>query len=238
MERLVLSILIILSPVVTRAAGQSGPISGGMDDLAAGIATYFPKAMGVVTTVEADTLSIDIKEGFGLSEGVLLSVYREGAAFYHPVTAVPLGRFEEEISWVEVIDIDSQQVVARPHRPQGPILQGDLVRLTKGRIPIGVTTRGMERDRFLLQEWVVALNETGRFSATILPPESTMDAASALGNLYVITFINGGAAITTQNTKTGKVIFEADVFLRGSDETDFIVESFQRRLFEKYQKGF
>jgi len=257
--RLALFILILLLPVAIHAAD----LSGSIDDVAAGIATYFPKATGTVVGVSVDAISIDIKDGFGLSEGVLLSVFREGSSFNHPVTGVPLGHFEEEVGWVEVIQFNPQQVIARPISSQMSVVQGDWVRLTKGRIPVAAATaRGPlplvavgatapvdfstpasgGLDPLLLREFILALEGTGRFSATVLSPHATLEEAAALGNLYVITFDNaktGGGAIGTrvQNTKTGKVIAKFETTLQGSNDSDFIVESFQQRLFEKYQSG-
>jgi len=252
---LVLFAWVLLSPVVTDTAD----VSGNINDIAVAIATYFPKLTGTVVKIEADTLYIDIKNGFGLSEGVLLSVFREGASFKHPVTAIPLGNFEKEIGWVEVTQFNPQQVVARMIAKM-PVTKGDGVRLTKGRIPIGIMSdQKTGLAPFILREFSLALADTGRFSVAILPENATHEAAAAQGNLYLIALTVGevpdpprqaGAAILDpspretptvhtrlQNTKTGKGIAEFDVTLKTSDESDFIVESFQQRLFEKYQKG-
>ncbi len=254
----ILSFLILLFPIMAQAAELPGgaPLPGNIDDLAKGMATYFPKGTGKVVSVDQNGIHIEMKNGSqgsqtsyppGLSEGVLLSAYREEEPFYHPVTGVVLGRFEKEIALLEVVAIQQDQIVARGILPETPVLPTDRVRLTAAKIPMGVTAGSLESDRFLLQEFLLALEETGRFKTMLLPAQSTLDEAAATGNLYLIVFttrlpvLENSASpsirVQMQNVKTGRALSAMEVGLEALEESDFIVESLQHRLFEKHQKG-
>ena len=217
--------LIFLLPIGANAAG------GNIDDIAKGLTTYFPKVSGKVTSVDQDRVIIQSENETGLSYGVLVPVYREGDRFYHPVTKAVLGRFEEEISQLEVEKVEQGQFTAKVIQNLPAI--GDFVRLTAARIPIEVVSSGTtEEERFLAREFRAALEETGRFSVK--------DAA--IGKpLYSITLLSsaGGSSvkIQMQNVKTGRVISDIESNLFTSNESDTIFESLQYKLLEKRQKG-
>jgi hypothetical protein len=239
---ILLTFLVLTSPSISNAEAL-----GNLDDIAKGVATYFPKGYGKVLDINGDMLSIEMEGRHGLSEGVLLSIYRTGDPFYHPVTGVVLGQFEEEVAPAEVIQIDRERVIAR-RIGSGAARPGDQVRITKARIPVGIKADGLDPDRYLLNEFLLALEDTGRFSVTALSPQSTVEEAAAYGHFYVITLtslrdqkVEGTPSqkvvARLQNVMTGKVFSEMAMTLTARDDSDLILDSFQRRLFEKHQTG-
>ncbi len=208
--------LIFLLPVYASAAS--------IDDIAKALVTYFPKVTGKIIAVDKERVIIASENEAGLSEGVLLSAYREGAPFYHPVTHEVLGHFEEEAGEVEVAKVEKGQVTAKALTTAPGA--GNFVRLTAARIPIGITAGAAEGDRYLMNELKSALTETGRFVVTATP-------------LYLImlTSSSHSVKIKMQNVKTGSVIFNIESVLQPSNESDTILESLQYQLLEKQQKG-
>ncbi len=200
--------------------------TGSMGDIANAFITYFPKTTGKIATVEHDLIVIQSENETGLSSGVLLSVYREGDPFYHPVTHTILGHFEEEIAWLEVISIVSGQITARVIGTSVPVI-GNLVRLTAARIPIDISGGGVtEEDRFLMWELRSALQESGRFAISKEPLYSITIAVSS-----------GLVKIEMQNVKTGTIVSNIETTLQADHESDTIFESLQYQLFEKQQRG-
>ncbi len=236
--------LILIAPDRSNAEA----LYGNLDDMARGIATYFPKASGVVLDINGDIISIQMENRHGLSEGVLLSVYRTGEPFYHPVTGVVLGQFEEEVTLLEVVEIDRERVIARPIGAGALVRPGDQVRITKARIPIGIKADGLDHDRYLLHEFLLALEDTGRFSVASFSPQSTLEEAKAHGNIYFITLTapvdqlveekpSQKVVARIHNVMTGNVFAEMPMTLTAKDDSDLILDAFQRRLYEKHQTG-
>ncbi len=197
-----------------------------IDDIAKALVTYFPKVTGTVTSVDEHAVVIQSENETGLSAGVLLSVYRMGEPFYHPVTGAELGHFEEEMGLLEVVNIEHGVINTRRIKAESAISPGDLIRLTAARIPIGITGGTAEVDRFLMHELKLALEETGRFSISKEPLYSiTLTASSRF------------VKVQMQNVKTGKIVSDIESNLLASNESDAIFESLQYQLFEKQQQG-
>jgi hypothetical protein len=233
------SVLILIALSFNLAhAGDSPLLEGTIDDLARTIATYFPKSEGTIVSIDQGTVRIKIDSPHGLAPGVLLSAYREGEPFYHPVTGVRLGQFEEEVALLELIAPVPE--AAKIVSPKMPLLPTDKVRLTATKISVGVTTEPSDLNRLLTHELISALTETGRFAPIFLPP-GTLPAVA--GPLYLIVFsaktgasANPIVSARMQNVKTGSPIFEMEFALGMHTESGFVVESLQQLLFEKYQK--
>ncbi len=235
-----------LSNTASNENDSIAPPAGSLDDMAQALLTYFPKVTGEVIAVDRETVRIKMAQGYGLTAGLLLSVYRAAEPFYHPVTGIPLGHFEDDVAQVELASIEQEQIVARVIGQTIPIQLGDGVRLTATRIPIAITAGTATSDPFLMREWIDALSETERFAITLLPPLSTITDAAKVGSLYVITFIAEqtvsdptapfNVAARVQNVKTAKVLSDIRIVLQESEEYDFIVEALQYRLFKKRQQ--
>ncbi len=203
--------------------------TGNIADIAKAIVTYFPKARGKVSSVDASDIVIQSENETGLSAGILLSVYREGEPFYHPDTKVLLGHFEDKIAGVEVVNVSDGQITARvigETIPAVASLAGSLVRLTAASIPMRVSGGAGEENRFLIHELGLALEETGRFAISKDP----------LYDITVITLLPL-VKIQMKNVKTGKIVADIETSLQAVDESDSIFESLQQKLFEKQQKG-
>lgn len=224
------------------AAIDPGIIQGNIDDIAKTVLTYFPKVNGTVASVENETVIVDLGKERGVTKGVLLTVYREKEPFYHPVTGVALGRFEEEVGTVEVDQVERDHLKAGRISPGKPILAGDLVRLSAARIPIGVTSLSPEGPDFLATELVSALSETGRFRVDLLPVQASPEAALKQNKLYLIRLTTSKEEerflmkLEIQNTQTGKSLSEMTVQVVQSEESDLILEHLQYQLFQKQQE--
>jgi len=226
---------------------RSETIQGNIDDVARAIQTYFPKLVGKVSTLDGDRLEIEITSGQGLAEGLLLTVFREGAPFRHPVTGVVLGRDEEHLGTLEVLRFDPPRLIARrlaPSPESGPgkrIMVGDLVRLPSTRIPLAIAIRP-EGEPFLMNELAAALGDTGRFKVDPLAPGAGVQDAFKRKNRYYLGMETNrkdgrfSMNLQIQNAITGKSLASLAVVIHQSEESDLILEHLQYQLFEQRQK--
>jgi len=223
------------------AAIDPGVIQGNIDDIAKTVLTYFPKIKGTVASVDQETVTVRLGNERGVTKGVLLTVYREKEPFYHPVSGIELGRFEEEVGTIEMDRVEGDLLKARKIFPGDSIRAGDLVRIPAARIPLGVTSLSSEGPDFLTTELVSALSETGRFRVDLLPPQTNADEALKRNKLYLIRLTTTKEEdrflmkLELQNTRTGKSLSEMTVQVVQSEESDLILEHLQYRLFQKQQ---
>ncbi len=240
MHRYKLFFMIIFFPFAMNLATAAEPsvIEGTIDDLARGIATYFPAGTGTVLSVDQKTVQIKMNNGAGLSPGLLLSAIREGEPFYHPVTHDLLGHFEEEIALLEITSTQPNQIATKTISSSKPILPTDLIRLTATKIPMAIATDETEGNRFLTGELLAALKETGRFTTALLPPQSTITSASATRSPYFIAFTtraDSSISVRMQNIKTEAEILQIQMKLQAKEGSS-TVDALQQRLFEKHKK--
>ena len=73
----------------------------------------FPNLRGAVVAVKGRDLYLSLGGKDEVVKGVKLNVYREGAPFRHPATGVVLGKLEEEIGEVEVVEVREKFSIAR-----------------------------------------------------------------------------------------------------------------------------
>ena len=241
MKHVIFSILVFFL-VGNHSAALSQTIEGNIDDIARALMTYFPKASGKVTSVIDQKLEIEIAPFQGLAEGVLLNVFREGEAFRHPVTGIPLGRFEGEVGIIEVTHAEAEHLTAAHIGATKKIEVGDLIRLPSTRIAVAITTRSAAYPVFLINELTAALNDTGRFQVDVLPAESEIKEALQRKNRYYLLLTTGqngerlSMNLQLQNTVTGKELANLTILIRKSEESDLILEHLQYQLFEQRQK--
>jgi len=147
-----------------------------LDEIAKVMVTYFPKLDGKVVSVEDQVITVDLGKGQGVLSGMILRLYRPGEVFLNPLTKEPLGRFEQEIGRVKVIQADEKTSQAKLLAPvsNGGLKVGDGVRLTGARLPVAVLSGSSTTNRVLLQELAAALQDTGRFE-----PMSSEEIAEA-----------------------------------------------------------
>lgn len=243
---LILSLLSILLPTGFPLVSLA-KIEGNIDDIAKAILTYFPKVIGTVVSTEEETVVVDFGRDKGISEGLLLVVYRDKDPFYHPVTGAPLGNFEEVVGTVEVVKVEANRSQARRVHtdkeadPNRAARTGDKVRVPATRIPLAVTETDLNGEHFLTSELISALTDTGRFRIDLLPPQSTVKEAHERKNLYFIQLATSGKSdkllidLNIQNTETGRSISSMEVQIKQSEETDLILEHLQYQLFKQRQ---
>ena len=102
----------------------------------------FPNLRGAVVAVRGADLYLSFGEKDEAVKGARLGVYREGAPFRHPATGVVLGRLEEEIGEVEVVEVREKFSIARLVRlaPGGRLSPRvkDTVRMSASKIRLAV----------------------------------------------------------------------------------------------------
>ena len=102
----------------------------------------FPNLRGAVVAVRGRDLYLSLGEKDEVVKGVKLNVYREGAPFRHPTTGVVLGKLEEEIGEVEVVEVREKFSIARLVRlaPGGRLSPRvkDTVRMSASKIRLAI----------------------------------------------------------------------------------------------------
>ena len=102
----------------------------------------FPNLRGAVVAVKGADLYLSLGEKDEVVKGVKLNVYREGAPFRHPTTGVVLGKLEEEIGEVEIVEVREKFSIARLTRlaPGGRLSPRvkDTVRMSAAKIRMAI----------------------------------------------------------------------------------------------------
>ena len=102
----------------------------------------FPNLRGAVVAVKGADLYLSLGEKDEVVKGVKLGVYREGAPFRHPATGVVLGKLEEEIGEVEVVEVREKFSIARLVRlaPGGRLSPRvkDTVRMSAAKVRLAI----------------------------------------------------------------------------------------------------
>ena len=102
----------------------------------------FPNLRGAVVAVKGADLYLSLGEKDEVVKGVKLGIYREGAPFRHPATGVVLGKLEEEIGEVEVVEVREKFSIARlvrlrPDTELSPRVK-DTVRMSASKIRLAI----------------------------------------------------------------------------------------------------
>ena len=102
----------------------------------------FPNLRGAIVAVKGADLYLSLGEKDEVVKGVKLSVYREGEPFRHPTTGVVLGRLEEEIGEVEIVEVREKFSIARlvrlrPDTQLSPRVK-DTVRMSASKIRLAL----------------------------------------------------------------------------------------------------
>ena len=102
----------------------------------------FPNLRGAVVAVRGADLYLSLGEKDEVVKGVKLNVYREGAPFRHPTTGVLLGKLEEEIGEVEIVEVREKFSIARLVRlaPGGRLSPRvkDTVRMSASKVRLAI----------------------------------------------------------------------------------------------------
>jgi hypothetical protein len=136
--------------------------SAGLDEIAKGMASLFPKVEGKVLSVEENTIGIDIGTRNGILPQMRLTIFREGEEFFHPITKAVMGRFEINLGLLEIKEVMEETSVGLILEGREGIKTGDKVRITSGRIRMAVVlAEGVDKDK--VGAFYEALETTGRF---------------------------------------------------------------------------
>jgi hypothetical protein len=122
------------------AAGMADRIGSTFMLIADEFIQAFQPVEGVVVSMEGDEIFLDIGATRGGQVGQEYTIYRKGATFLHPLTARPLGRYEEVLGWAQVRRVQPEFSVATfvPAPDKGRPVPEDGARITRGRIRIAV----------------------------------------------------------------------------------------------------
>lgn len=134
-----------------------------VNELAQAMASYFPKVQGEVKSVQGSTLTISLGTTAGLKTGVNLTLWRPGKELLHPVTKEVMGRTEEELGEVEVLQVGESSSTAKVIKKTRDPKPGDIARITPKKISLALIPLRAERTE-VVRELAGRLNEQGRFS--------------------------------------------------------------------------
>jgi hypothetical protein len=127
-----------VSPVAAGMADRVGTTFGFM---AAEFIQAFQPAEGIVLSVDANEIFLDVSTRTGAQEGQEYTIFRKGTPFVHPLTGKPLGRYEDVLGHAHVRRVNAEFSVATfvpvPDKPEPRPEDG--ARITRGRIKVAVT---------------------------------------------------------------------------------------------------
>jgi hypothetical protein len=163
-------LLVLLSFPCSVVSQEARSLDAVGTDLATQLAQQFPKVSGEVVRVEGERIYLSLGAQDNILEHMRLSLFREGETITRPTTGEVLGRFEKTLGTVTVVKVFENYAVATLVEPvDKPSVQiGDRVRITAGRIALGVLPLVNQTRHVLPQDVLVkalqhALEATGRF---------------------------------------------------------------------------
>jgi len=135
-----LAVLLVLA-AAPAAAGVADRVGATFALMAQDFIKAAEPVEGVVVSVEADRLYIDIGEDRGAQVGQEFVVYRKGDPFYHPLTGRLLGRYEDVLGHAQVRRVEpgfsEAAFIPLPDRAHPRIEDG--VRISRARIRLAIT---------------------------------------------------------------------------------------------------
>jgi VCBS repeat protein len=163
-------IVVLGAAFEVRAQGQ---LSRSMERLSAEIVNLFPKVEGDVVKVEGNQVFVTLGAPDNIHEGMVLSIFRKGDEFKHPLTGVVLGRFEDDLGALIISKVSESYSsgTVRLAKANVNVRPGDRVRITKGKISLalfpikGDLPDWVSREE-LTERFRIALEQTGRFQVT------------------------------------------------------------------------
>jgi hypothetical protein len=235
-------LLVLCALLVQPAIAHPAEVVANLDDIARAIETFFPKVSGAIEAIEGGEAVINLGRESGISPGLILTVYRPGEPFSHPLTGEPLGRYEETVGEVEVRTVGEKESRAALLQPEKGAKRGDLVRLTAGRVPLIVKAAQSRTAQVVAQEFSLALSQTGRFlpiftgeGASSAPSESAPSTRKGADYLLSLDAEPGDPSglsvrIALSNTSRGDEIIRLSARLEPSHRSDLTMENLQNYL--------
>ncbi|MBI3015811.1 MAG: VCBS repeat-containing protein [Candidatus Tectomicrobia bacterium] len=175
-KRSVLILVLVLSlgfnlPLETGA--QSSSSRDPVDRVAGKIREAFPVVRGAVVSWQENRVILDVARKDGVQPGTQVTLTREGAEFKHPLTGVVLGRYEETLGTLQVVEVQDQYSIAVPKemKPGTVPKVGDKVRISAELVKLAVAPvsapEGQNVDGEALGRALgESLKGTGRFEVT------------------------------------------------------------------------
>jgi hypothetical protein len=167
-----LILIALLSTAAPARAGVADQVGATFGLMVQDVVAAFPPVEGMVVTVDGDRVYLDLTEKDGVQPGQEFTIFRKGEVFYHPINGKPLGRFEEILGHAQIQRVRSgfSEALYIPLEGKPPVQPEDGVRITKGRIRVGVvpatdltaSNADLRRVPFMIAH---ALSETKRFQS-------------------------------------------------------------------------
>ncbi len=150
--------------------GSDLSYSAAANELAQKLVASFPKITGYVLSAAGEMIYIDLGEKEKVYPGMELNLYREGETFSHPITGEVLGRFEEPLGRLRILEVREKfSTAVQIAKVVGvAVTKGDRVRMTGARIPLAlpaIEVAGAKGDeaKTITRELALALARTERF---------------------------------------------------------------------------
>ncbi len=161
--------ILIPGSVSLMSANVQGP-EQAIKETVSNVLLSFPILELYVISVDQDKVILEKDVAGKIRPGVELHVFREGKEFTHPVTGKALGRFEESLGNLRIIDIKENYVEGEiiSRKEEAIIKRGDKVRITATKIKLAVfqtlnlSSRDVDEES-LTYQLIEELEETNRF---------------------------------------------------------------------------
>jgi len=130
-----------LAGASTAGAGMADQVGATFVLMSDQFIKAFNPVEGLVVSVDEGTLYLDLGEGQGAQAGQEFTIFRKGEEFRHPLTRKVLGRYEEILGHAQIRRVQPRFSEAAYVPLDGKPLPrvDDGVRITRGRIKVGVT---------------------------------------------------------------------------------------------------
>ncbi len=169
--------LICLSLLSSLSQAQTLPpgMENGLEETVSRFQKAFPAVELYVIALQGEQIMLENSKQAELRPGLELSLFREGKAFTHPITGITLGRFEEALGNVRLVEIKEDHCLAQVIglKPGAEVKQGDKARITTGKIKlalwqaVGHSQQAMGEET-LSRQLFYKLEASGRF--LVIPP--------------------------------------------------------------------
>src|SRR5688572_23821532 len=129
---------LVPSPLALAQPGAPPPAPPSFRVLADQIAALFPTVHTEVVEMAGSRVTLAGGRARGLVPGLELVVVREGRELHHPTTRELLGRMEEALGRVVVVEVFEQYAVAALLSGGAGIQPGDKARVPAGKVRLAV----------------------------------------------------------------------------------------------------
>jgi hypothetical protein len=134
-------VLMVMLVVSSAEAGLADRIGATFSLMAEQFVKAFDPVQGMVVAVEGETVYLDLGENSGVQIGQEFAVFRQGEAFYHPITRKQLGHYERVLGHAQVrrVQAEFSEAAFVGHRDQPWPRSEDGARISRARIKVAVT---------------------------------------------------------------------------------------------------